>query len=287
MQNHYENLDAKIVHLQQLNTERACLRDAYVRHLCEIGEDTPFYVIFDATPSKTMYGEDESVRVLLENLDIKAYDSSVRYQDSIPIGTLDHIQLFLKQPAYEKLQGYLKFGKRRTYIGRVITYRRNGRRVGESGQSEIDLSIQVFKFAPIDQLLKKAQKIVNAIVRCDKSDTDKLQRLLFDFEYSTKMFKSWETLFVDTTETTLAEAKERYHELLKQQASLETPINTSDSFRKSNMDLTLEDLLYAEATKYRDALITELGNDPREALIALTKAHRVLKQMEATKHLED
>ena len=53
------------------------------------------------------------------------------------------------------------------------------------------------------------------------------------------------------------------------------------------MELTTTDLLYAQAVKYQDQLITELGNDPRQALIDLTTSHRVLKQMEATKHLED
>ena len=53
------------------------------------------------------------------------------------------------------------------------------------------------------------------------------------------------------------------------------------------MDLETKDLLYAQATKYQDKLITDLGNDPRQALIDLTTAHRVLKQMEATKDLED
>lgn len=51
--------------------------------------------------------------------------------------------------------------------------------------------------------------------------------------------------------------------------------------------ITLQDILYAEATKYKDALTTELGNDPRRALIEMTQAHRVLKQQEATAHLGD
>jgi hypothetical protein len=53
------------------------------------------------------------------------------------------------------------------------------------------------------------------------------------------------------------------------------------------MEITTDDLLYAGATHYRDQLILKLGNNPRQALIELTQAHRQLLQQEATAHLSE
>lgn len=53
------------------------------------------------------------------------------------------------------------------------------------------------------------------------------------------------------------------------------------------MEVTLDELLYAQASHYQQELIRKLDNDPRKALIELTQAHREKLQREATAHLPE
>lgn len=133
-------------------TDRRGLRDFYLNSIQNEPGDPPHVIcrgrVESVSPTKLGTG----YRVVLKDLELREYSPNVPWSESELVDQLGHLNCFI-----DELDENLKPGVTDYFLARAISYHR-GKTTVSHGNAEVDVSIKLLKWAPIEQNLIKASE---------------------------------------------------------------------------------------------------------------------------------